>query len=36
MESRVGRPFLVVLLHSMEKGISDGSACEGACVSRWQ
>ena len=33
MESRA---FLVVLLPSMEKGISDGNACEGAGVSRWQ
>ena len=36
MESRVGRPFVVLLLHSMEKGISDGNAWEVAGVSRWQ
>ena len=36
-ESQVGRVGrAVVLLDSMEKGISDGNAWEGAGVSQWQ
>lgn len=35
-EKCVGLAFLVILVHSMEKGISDGNAWEGAGVSQWQ
>ena len=35
-ESRVGCAFLVVVLHSMEKGISDWKAGEGGGVSQCQ